>query len=150
MRFYTVWAVLGSSRGKVSNPNLIQISNLLSDLLLEENRMKTNYTGFNPDYEEDAPTLEQVSSLTGDTILEFGTPWCGHCQAAEPAVRTVLTEHSKFHHIKIYDGKGKRLGRAFRVKLWPTLILLREGKEVARLVRPLLADEVRQLVAHAE
>jgi hypothetical protein len=38
---------------------MIQISNLLSDLLLEENRMKTNHTGFNPDYEEDAPTLEQ-------------------------------------------------------------------------------------------
>lgn len=112
--------------------------------------MKFNHTGFNPDYGEDAPTLEQVSGLTGETILEFGAPWCGHCQAAEPAVREVLTEHSKLHHIKIYDGKGKRLGRVFRVKLWPTLILLRDGKEVARLVRPLLSDEVRQLVVHAE
>ena len=110
--------------------------------------MRFNHTGFNPDYGEDAPTLEQVSGLTGDAILEFGAPWCEHCQVAEPAVREVLTEHSKLHHIKIYDGKGKRLGRVFRVKLWPTLILLRDGKEVARLVRPLLSDEVRQLVAH--
>lgn len=109
-----------------------------------------NDTGFNPEYGEDAPTLEQVSNLTGVTILEFGAPWCVHCQSAEPAVRAVLTEHSKIRHVKVYDGKGKRLGREFRVKLWPTLVLLREGKEVARLVRPLLADEVRQLVAHAE
>jgi thioredoxin 1 len=37
--------------------------------------MKTSHTGFNPDYaEEDAPTLEQVSGLVGDTLLEFGTP----------------------------------------------------------------------------
>jgi thioredoxin 1 len=112
--------------------------------------MKISHTGFNPDYGEDAPTLEQVSELTGDALLEFGAPWCGHCQAAEPAVREVLIEHSKLRHIKIFDGKGKRLGRAFRVKLWPTLILLRDGKEVARLVRPLLADEVHQLVVHSE
>ena len=123
---------------------------LLSFIHGNESYMKTNHTGFNPEYGKDEPTLEQVNGLTGVTILEFGAPWCRHCQAAEPAVREVLTEYSTYHHIKIYDGKAKRLGRAFRVKLWPTLILLREGKEVARLVRPLLADEIRKLVAHAE
>jgi len=111
--------------------------------------MKASQPGFNPDYEEDAPTLKQVSELLGDAILEFGAPWCGHCQAAQPAVLEVLTEHSELLHIKVYDGKGKRLGRAFRVKLWPTLILLRDGKEVARLVRPLHVDEVRELLAQA-
>jgi len=109
--------------------------------------MKASRPGFNPGYEEDAPTLEQVNALGGDAILEFGAPWCGHCQAAEPAVQEVLSEYSELLHIKVYDGKGKRLGRAFRVKLWPTLILLRDGQEVARLVRPLHADEIRQLVA---
>ena len=63
-----------------------------------------------------------------------------------PAVREVLVEESELLHIKIYDGKGKRLGRGFRVNFWPTLILLRDGKEVARFVRPLHAYEVRELV----
>lgn len=112
--------------------------------------MKTSHTGFAPDYAEDAPTLEQVNGLVGDTILEFGTPWCGHCQAARPAIQEVLTEYSELPHIKVYDGKGKRLGRAFRVKLWPTLILLHDGKEVARLVRPLHVEEVRQLVEQSD
>ena len=112
--------------------------------------MKTIHTGYNPDYAEDAPTLEQVRVLVGDAILEFGAPWCGHCQAAQPALQEVLTEHSGLPHIKVYDGKGKPLGRAFRVKLWPTLILLHDGKEVARLVRPLRADEVRRLVTQSE
>jgi thioredoxin 1 len=39
-------------------------------------------------------------------------------------------------HISVEDGKGKRLGRTFGVKLWPTLVLLRDGREVARIVRP--------------
>jgi thioredoxin 1 len=103
--------------------------------------------GFNADYSEETFTLDQIGELSGDTLLEFGAPWCGHCQAATPAIKEALSEHSELRHIRIYDGKGKRLGRAFKVKLWPTLILLHEGKEVDRLVRPLKADEVRQLIS---
>ncbi|WP_438971766.1 thioredoxin family protein, partial [Methylophaga sp.] len=99
------------------------------------------------DYDEEAFTVEQIGELAGDALLEFGAPWCGHCQAARPAIKEAVTEHSGLRHIKIYDGKGKRLGRAFKVKLWPTLILLHDGNEVARLVRPLRSDEVRQLLS---
>ena len=104
-------------------------------------------TGFNAEYTEDAPSLEEISALSGDAVVEFGTPWCGHCRMAIPAVQEVLNERSEMPHIKIYDGKGKPLGRAFRVKLWPTLILLRDGKEIARVVRPLRAEDIRQLIA---
>ena len=109
--------------------------------------MKISVTGFNPDYAQEAPTLAQLSGLVGDAILEFGVPWCGHCQAASSALQQVLSEHSQLPHIKVYDGKGKPLGRAFRIKLWPTLILLHDGKEVARLVRPLRAEQVREFIA---
>ena len=112
--------------------------------------MNVSQKGFNPDYAEDAPTLEQVNGLAGDTLLEFGAPWCKHCQAAHPAIEEVLTEYSELSHIKVYDGKGKRLGRAFQVKLWPTLILLHDGKEVGRLIRPLAGREVRQLVKQSK
>jgi len=109
--------------------------------------MKSRQIGFNPNYAEDPLTPGQVHELVGDAILEFGTPWCGHCQAAKTAVQEGLNDHSDLAHIKVYDGKGKVLGRAFRVKLWPTLILLHNGQEVARLVRPLATEEVRELLA---
>ena len=38
--------------------------------------------------------------------------------------------------IWVEDGNGKVLGRSFHVKLWPTLIFLKNGREVERLVRP--------------
>lgn len=109
--------------------------------------MKTSDIASNSDYAEEAFTFEQISKSSGDVLLEFGAPWCGHCQAASSTINEVVSEHSELRHIKIYDGKGKRLGRMFKVKLWPTLILLHDGKEVARLVRPLRSDEVRQLIS---
>ncbi|QJR79515.1 thioredoxin family protein [Alteromonas pelagimontana] len=109
--------------------------------------MKTNDIESDADYAEEAFTFEQVSELSGDVVLEFGAPWCGHCQAASSAIKEVVTENSGLRHIKIYDGKGKPLGRAFKVKLWPTLILLHDGNEVARLVRPTNSDEVRRLIS---
>jgi thioredoxin 1 len=109
--------------------------------------MKNSDIGANSDYAEAALTFEQTGELSGDSILEFGAPWCGHCQAASSAIDEAVAEHSGLRHIKIYDGKGKPLGRAFKVKLWPTLILLQNGNEVARLVRPLKSDEIRQLIS---
>ncbi len=109
--------------------------------------MKTSDIGSNFDYAEAAFTFEQIGELSGDAVLEFGAPWCGHCQAASSAIKEVITDHSELPLIKIYDGKGKRLGRAFKVKLWPTLILLHDGNEVARVMRPRSSDEVRQLIS---
>jgi thioredoxin 1 len=95
------------------------------------------------DYLNPGPTREEVDSLEGPVVLEFGTEWCGHCQAAAPAVAEALREFSGTRHIKVEDGPGRPLGRSFRVKLWPTLIYLKNGAEVARSVRPVEADEVR-------
>ena len=39
-------------------------------------------------------------------------------------------------HIRVEDGAGRALGRSFRIKLWPTLIFMRDGTEVSRLTRP--------------
>jgi thioredoxin 1 len=109
--------------------------------------MEISHKGFISDYADNAPSIEQLSCLDGFALIEFGTPWCGICQAAQPVIKQVLGEHPDLLHLKIYDGKGKPLGRAFQVKLWPTLILLNNGKEVARLVRPVRADDVRALLA---
>ena len=45
--------------------------------------------------------------------------------------------------MKVEDGKGKPLGRAFRVKLWPTFVFLRDGRVVRQAVRP-SAGELRE------
>ena len=92
--------------------------------------------------ETEAPTRAEVDALPGLTLLEFGTDWCGHCRAAQAALAEVLPKHPQWHHMKVEDGPGRALGRSYRVKLWPTLVLLRDGQEVARLVRPTQAADI--------
>lgn len=81
-------------------------------------------------------TRSDVDTLKGSAVLEFGATWCPICQGARPLIDRTLAQHPEVQHRWVEDGKGKPLGRSFRVKLWPTLIFLRDGKEVARVVRP--------------
>ena len=81
-------------------------------------------------------TRDEVNGWPAGAVLEFGANWCGHCQAAQPSIAEVLAPHSQLRHVKVEDGPGRRLGRSFSVKLWPTLIFLKDGVEVARAVRP--------------
>lgn len=100
-------------------------------------------------YAPQAPDRREVDSLPGITLLEFGTDWCGHCRAAQPLIAEALATTSPLRHLKIEDGPGRALGRSFRVKLWPTLILLRDGIEVERLVRPGDSGDIARALADA-
>ncbi len=82
------------------------------------------------------PTREDLERRQGTTVVEFGASWCPHCQAAQPLLKQLLDEHSEMDHLKIEDGRGKLLGRAFRVKLWPTFVFLRDGVMQMQVVRP--------------
>ena len=93
-------------------------------------------------YQEKAPSRAEIDALSGVSVLEFGTNWCGFCQAAQPLIESAMEEFSQVRHLKFEDGSGRPLGRSFRVKLWPTLIFFRDGEELARLVRPQSSAEI--------
>lgn len=87
-------------------------------------------------YESAQPTREEVDSWPGPVVLEFGTNWCPICQAAQPEIQQQLGAFPEIRHVKVEDGKGRPLGRSFRVKLWPNLVFLRDGEVIAQLARP--------------
>lgn len=103
--------------------------------------------GYVRTYTDDEPARADVDAWAGISVLEFGTNWCGYCTGAQPAIESVLAPLDDVRHVKVEDGPGRPLGRSYRVKLWPTLIVLRDGEEVARVVRPSTAEEIRQALA---
>lgn len=98
-------------------------------------------------YVSDPPDRATIDALSGPAVLEFGTSWCGHCSAAQALIETAFATHAPVPHLKVEDGPGRPLGRSFRVTLWPTLVFLRDGQEVARLVRPTDAEAIAQALA---
>ena len=104
----------------------------------------------NSAYADTEPKRAEVDTLEGATLLEFGNAWCGHCRAAQPLIAAALRNHPRIRHLKIADASHRRLGRSFRVKLWPTLIFLKDGKELSRLVRPRDEPAVRHALAQID
>jgi thioredoxin 1 len=102
------------------------------------------------EYARTEPRREEVDAMTGPAMVEFGSPWCGYCRRAQPLIAEALAAHPEVRHIKIADASGRRLGRSYGVKLWPTLVFLREGKELARLVRPDEASEIAEALARID
>jgi thioredoxin 1 len=91
-------------------------------------------------------TKESLATMHGLTLIEFGAEWCTHCQHAQANIRQSLNANPQIKHFKIEDGKGKKLGRQFGVTLWPTLVLLLNGHEKGRVVRPNTLLEINQLL----
>ena len=102
------------------------------------------------DYATVEPRRDEIDALEGPTLLEFGSPWCGWCRRAQPLIAEAIAKHPRVRHVKIADASGKRLGRSFAVKLWPTLVFLRDGSEIAKLVRPDDSEEIRQALAQID
>lgn len=95
-------------------------------------------------YETTEPARAEIDARRGPLLLEFGSPGCGHCRRAQPLVEQALGAHAGVPHIKVADGPGQPLGRSFGVKLWPTLVFLRDGVEQARAVRPQAVAEIAE------
>ena len=95
-------------------------------------------------YQNPGPSRAEIDAWGGATLIEFGTPWCGFCRAAQPAIAQALGAHPGLRHFRVEDARGRPLGRSFGVKLWPTLVLVVDGREVARLVRPVDTASIAQ------
>jgi thioredoxin 1 len=79
---------------------------------------------------------QELDAMKGPVVLEFGASWCPHCQAIQAQMAGLLGRHSEVRHVQVEDGPGKPLGRSFRVKLWPTLVFMRDGRVLRVAVRP--------------
>jgi len=82
------------------------------------------------------PTRAEVDQMRGPVLLEFGASWCGYCLALGPTLDPLVRAHPEVRFLRVEDGRGKPLGRSFRVKLWPTLVFMYDGQVLKQVSRP--------------
>lgn len=65
-------------------------------------------------------------------IVEFTADWCKPCQSMQPAISKLSREGWQISHVNVdHDAE---LVQTFQVKSLPTIVILRQGQEVDRIV----------------
>ena len=47
---------------------------------------------YSAEYATDHPTRDEVEAIREPTVLEFGQPGCGYCQAAAPLIQAAFAD----------------------------------------------------------
>jgi len=71
---------------------------------------------------------EQVTKESGNWLIEFYAPWCGHCKRLAPTWEDLALSNPSFKVAKVDCTVEKDLATRFGVKGFPTIKLFKEGQ----------------------
>ena len=74
-------------------------------------------------------TQAATGATTGDWMIKFYAPWCGHCKAMQPEFELLATElKGEINVAEVDVAKDRAIGSRFDVKGFPTMLFLSGGK----------------------
>lgn len=76
-----------------------------------------------------------AESAQGALVIDFYADWCGPCRALAPLLKELAHElKGQVAFAKVNTDNEQALATRFHITSLPTLILLRDGKEMKRLI----------------
>lgn len=78
--------------------------------------------------------VKRVKQNAGITLLDFYADWCGPCKALAPTLERFASENPNVTVGKINVDESSGAAQEFFIRGIPTLVFLRDGQEVGRLV----------------
>ena len=74
------------------------------------------------------------ATASGLAMVDFWAAWCGPCKMVSPIVDQIAEENADIKVCKINIDEQSELASAFGVMSIPTLVALKDGKEITRTV----------------
>ena len=91
----------------------------------------------------DANFAEEVERSPLPVLLDMWAPWCGPCRMIAPTIEQLATELAgRVKVAKLNTDENPMTGSRFNVRSIPTLLVLKDGKEIDRLVGALPKQEI--------
>ena len=91
----------------------------------------------------DANFAEEVERSPLPVLLDMWAPWCGPCRMIAPTIEQLASELAgRVKVAKLNTDENPMTGSRFNVRSIPTLLVLKDGKEIDRLVGALPKQEI--------
>ncbi len=82
---------------------------------------------------------------SGIYVVKFTATWCGPCKKIAPALIQLETEFPDIKFISVDIDQVSSLPQKYKVRSLPTLLVLKNGEEVNRIVGLSLIDPMRKI-----
>ncbi|WNY25292.1 thioredoxin family protein [Methanolapillus millepedarum] len=67
-------------------------------------------------------------------LIDFSATWCGPCRMQKPIIEELKTKYAKVNFRIVDIDESPDMARTYNIHAVPTLVVLKDGKEVSRFV----------------
>lgn len=89
---------------------------------------------------------EEVLKSDKTVLIDFYADWCGPCKMLSPIIDAVANENEDLKVVKVNVDDAQNLAIQYQVMSIPTIVIIKEGKEINRSVGLISKSEVEEMV----